>query len=255
MPLFCFASQSRPARIPASGPAKSGTVSATTVRPVSAKRLGSPLALMMIPVHCADSVASTRSSIDTPPISIRALSPPPMRRANPPASTRPSVGGWLVVMHRRFASMFGAFVLDEGELLVKHDAVLAGARNKTLATRQSDQRQVCLACEFDSPGGKPRSRNQDRDSHAHRLDHHFRSEPPCRVKDLVGSRHFFLEHPAGNLVYRVVASDIFHVHQGLFTPCQHAAVDGARFQIEGRCGVDFMREGVKPRGAQLSLRQ
>ena len=35
--------------MPASGPAKSGTLSATTGSPVSAKRAGSPLALMMTP--------------------------------------------------------------------------------------------------------------------------------------------------------------------------------------------------------------
>ena len=43
----CAAAQSSPARMPASGPAKSGTSSATTGSPVSAKRAGSPLALRM----------------------------------------------------------------------------------------------------------------------------------------------------------------------------------------------------------------
>ena len=41
-----------PARMPASGPAKSGTLSATTGRRVSAKRAGSPLALMIRRAHC-----------------------------------------------------------------------------------------------------------------------------------------------------------------------------------------------------------
>ena len=106
MPLFCAASQSSPARMPASGPGWSGTLSGTTAQPVSAKRSGSPLALMMMPVHCADSVASTRSRMVTPPISMRALSPPPMRRASPPASTRPRVGGGgsCIVMRRDRAS-------------------------------------------------------------------------------------------------------------------------------------------------------
>ncbi len=89
------AAQSRPARMPASGPAKSGTLSATTGRPVSAKRAGSPLALMMRRSHCGDRHASTRSRMVRPPIAMRALSPPPMRRARPPASTRPRVGGPL----------------------------------------------------------------------------------------------------------------------------------------------------------------
>src|SRR5262245_12201116 len=152
IPLFCLASQSRPARIPASGPAKSGTLSATTVSPVSAKRFGSPLALMMMPVHCADKVASTRSRIDTPPISMRALSPPPMRRASPPASTRPKVGGWSVVMHRGLAPMLGALFFDVSEVLVENDPFFAGECNETLAARAADQCQVRLARQLDAPG-------------------------------------------------------------------------------------------------------
>ena len=89
----CAAAQSSPARMPASGPAKSGTLSATTGRPVSAKRAGSPLALMMTRSHCGPMQASTRCRMVAPPMRIRALSPPPMRRARPPASTRPRVGG------------------------------------------------------------------------------------------------------------------------------------------------------------------
>ena len=120
------AAQSSPARMPASGPAKSGTLSATTGRPVSAKRAGSPLALRMIEPHCGASRASTRSRMVAPPIRMRALSPPPMRRASPPASTRPRIdgspmapsygyhrGGCSVIMHRRLAPVLGAFLLDD----------------------------------------------------------------------------------------------------------------------------------------------
>ena len=89
----CAAAQSRPARMPASGPAKSGTLSATTGRRVSAKRAGSPLALITRRAHCGVRHASTRCRMVTPPIVMRALSPPPMRRARPPASTRPRVEG------------------------------------------------------------------------------------------------------------------------------------------------------------------
>ena len=88
----CAAAQSSPARMPARGPAKSGTLSATIGKFVSAKRAGLPFALMITRSHCADRHASARSRMVRPPTRVRALSPPPMRRASPPASTRPRVG-------------------------------------------------------------------------------------------------------------------------------------------------------------------
>jgi hypothetical protein len=83
------AAQSSPARMPASGPAKSGTLSATTGRPNGAKRAGSPFALSTMPETCGASRASVRPRIVSLPMRINALSPPPIRRASPPARTRP----------------------------------------------------------------------------------------------------------------------------------------------------------------------
>ena len=54
--------------MPASGPAKSGTSSAITGRPVSAKRAGSPLALRIRRVHCGFIRSSTRARMVVPPI-------------------------------------------------------------------------------------------------------------------------------------------------------------------------------------------
>src|SRR5437762_5180137 len=101
-----------------------------TGAPVSAKRDGSPLALITTPAHWAERHASTRSRIVAPPIRIEALSPPPMRRARPPASTSPRVGGigGSVVMHGSFAPIFRALLLQIGEVLVEDDAVLARKR-------------------------------------------------------------------------------------------------------------------------------
>src|SRR5262249_29990297 len=195
----CAAAQSSPARIPASGPAKPATLSGTTGRPVSAKRAGSPLALRMIAAHCGLRHASTRSSMVWPAMRMRALSPPPMRRANPPASTRPSGAGAEVVIliscagrpvpqrriqprrareasiivHRGFAPVLGALLLDQFEVLIEHDALLARARDETLAARATDQRKIRLARKLDAPGGEAGARDQDRDAHAHGLDHHL----------------------------------------------------------------------------------
>src|SRR6185503_20778165 len=117
----------------------------------------SPLALMAMPVHCADNVASTRSRIDTPLISIFALSPPPIRRARPPARTSPKVGGELVVMHGGLAPVFRALFLDIGEVLIEYDPALAGERNKALPSRASDQSEVGLARQLHAPCGEART--------------------------------------------------------------------------------------------------
>ena len=94
----------------------------------------------------------------------RALSPPPMRRAKPPASTRPRVERHaharfgLIVVNRGLAAVLGAFVLDISEVLIEHDAICAGKRNEALAAGAADQRQVRFAREFDAPGGEAGAR-------------------------------------------------------------------------------------------------
>src|SRR6185295_13900828 len=138
--------------------------------------------------------ASTRSRMVLPPMRISALSPPPMRRAWPPARTRPSVGS--IVMHRRFAPVLRALLLDVVEVLVEHDAAFAGERDKALAARAPDQGEVGLARELDAPGGEARARDQDRNAHAHALDHHFGGEAAGGVENLVVGRDALLEHPA-----------------------------------------------------------
>ncbi len=89
--------QSSAARMPASGPGKSSTLSAITGRPNDANRAGSPLALRISPSHCGASRAITRSRMVLPAISRIGLSPPPIRRARPPASMTPDVGGFSVI--------------------------------------------------------------------------------------------------------------------------------------------------------------
>jgi hypothetical protein len=85
----CTAIQSRPARIPASGPLNPATSSATTGKPKSFSLAASPLAFNMSPTHCDRITATTRARMDVPPIVRSALSPPPMRCARPSASSTP----------------------------------------------------------------------------------------------------------------------------------------------------------------------
>ena len=83
------ADQRMPASTPASGPTKPPMVSGTTGRPKAAKRCGSPLALMTMAPTCGASRQMTWASMGLPASSRSPLSPPPMRRDCPPASSTP----------------------------------------------------------------------------------------------------------------------------------------------------------------------
>src|SRR5450759_2020479 len=184
------AAQSSPARMPASGPGKFSTVSAMTGSLKLAKRAGSPLALRMSPSHCGFSRAITRSRMVRPPIWRIGLSPPPIRRARPPASNTPGVAGASldvagasfdvagnsVVTFAALALVARRFLFDEGRVLIVNDALLARQRDEAFAARAADQRQSDLPRQVDAPGGETRTRNQYGNSHPHRLDHHLRGQ-------------------------------------------------------------------------------
>src|SRR5262245_33230855 len=108
--------------MPARGPGKSATPSATTGRPNEAKRAGSPLALMIRPSHCGARRAITRSRMVRPAIWRIGLSPPPIRRARPPASRTPGI---LVVTRFALALVARGFFLDVIEVLIVDEALLA----------------------------------------------------------------------------------------------------------------------------------
>ena len=86
-----IAAQSSPARIPASGPG-------VMLHPIGNDRQAERRKAQGIAVgadsrhsHCGSSRAMTRAKIVWPPISRSGLSPPPIRRARPPASTTPGM--------------------------------------------------------------------------------------------------------------------------------------------------------------------
>src|SRR5205823_3851517 len=118
-----------------------------------AKRAGSPLALRISPSHCGFSRAITRSRMVRPPMVRIGLSPPPIRRARPPASSTPgifhasldvaraSLDVASVVTVFALALVPRCFFLDVVKVLVEHDACLAGQCDEALAARASDQRQ------------------------------------------------------------------------------------------------------------------
>src|SRR6188472_2499895 len=145
--------------MPASGPGKSATPSGITGSPKLANRAGSPLALRMRPSHCGASRAITRCRIVRPPIWRIGLSPPPIRRARPPASSTPGISGASLDIASVFtltalALVTRGFLGDESEILVVDDALLARQRDEALALGAADQRQPDLPREIDAPGGK-----------------------------------------------------------------------------------------------------
>src|SRR5690349_15718267 len=132
--------------MPASGPGKSATWSGITGRPNAAKREGSPLALRIRPSHCGARRAITRSRRVRPPMVRIGLSPPPIRRARPPASSTPGIPCRpLVVTAFALAPMPCRLLLDIIEVLVVDEALLARQRDEALAAGAADQRQADLA--------------------------------------------------------------------------------------------------------------
>src|ERR1700716_671587 len=255
--------------MPASGPGKFSTVSAMTGRPNAAKRAGSPLALRISPSHCGFRRAMTRSRMVRPPIRRIGLSPPPIRRASPPASNIPGVvgasvdvvgasldvAGTSLVTVGALALVARRFLFDESEVLIVDDALLARPRDEALSAGAPAQRQPNLPRQIDTPGGKAGTRNQDRNPHSNGLDHHFGSQPSRRVEDLVGGIDTVAIDPARDLVDRVVAADILGVADRRAFLAQHAAVDRAGLEVERGHGVDGMRHLVEPGRAQFRLWQ
>src|SRR5215207_3643217 len=236
------AAQSSAARIPASGPGKSATPSAITGRPKDAKRAGSPLALRIRPSHCDFNRAITRSRMVRPAIVRIGLSPPPIRRARPPASSTPGI----LIIAFALALVPCGFFLDVIEVLIEYDPLLSGQRDEAFSPRAPDQRQPDLPRQLDAPGGEARARDQNGNAHPHRLDHHLRGEAAGGVENLVGGIDAVAIDPARDLVDGVMTADILGVaHRRAFL-AQHAAMDRTGFQIERGHGVDRTRHLVEP---------
>src|SRR5262249_59592826 len=95
---------------------------------------------------------------------------------------------FLIVMNRRLAPVFRAFLFHIGEVLVEHEPVLARERYEALAACAADEGEMGFAGELYAPGGETRSRHQDRNAHANGFDHHLGGEPPGGAENLVVRR-------------------------------------------------------------------
>src|SRR6476659_7252127 len=248
------AAQSNPAKMPASGPAKSGTSSAITGRPKAANRAGSPLALSTSRAHCGLSREITCARIGVPAISFNGLSPPPIRRARPPARMMPHTGASLL-RARALAAMARVFFIDACGIFVEDDALGAGDDSEALTAHAADQREASLVRELDAPGGETGARDQLGNAHAHRLDHHLRRKSSRGVENLVRGIAARLQHPAGDLVDGIMSPDILHVNERAIFFAADAAVNRAGFEIKRRRLVDDVLQPVEPRRAKRCRRQ
>jgi hypothetical protein len=117
------------------------------------------------------------------------------------------------VSTRGLAAEAAVFLLDARDIGVEHDALTPGERHEALAAGPADEGEAGLARQIDAPGGEARARGEDGDAHDHALDDHFRRQPAGGVEDLVVGRDAVEEHPAGDLVDRIVPPDVLDIGQ------------------------------------------
>src|SRR3979411_3460855 len=105
----------------------------------------------MSPSLGAPSRATPRARMVRPPIWRIGLSPPPIRRARPPASNTPGVAGNSVVTVGALALVTRRFLFDEIQVLIVDDALLARQRDEAFAAGTPDQGQADLPRQVDAP--------------------------------------------------------------------------------------------------------
>src|SRR3546814_4829107 len=88
------------------------TASVATGRPKAAKRAGSPLAVSTRAPTCGPARSTMRARIVWPPSSRRHLSPQPMRRERPPASSTPTT--WFLFIEQQPVRRPSYLVLRDG---------------------------------------------------------------------------------------------------------------------------------------------
>src|SRR5215831_2219748 len=114
-----------------------------------------------------------------------------MRRPRPPARTSP-------VMPRA-AEATSAIALE---------SLVAGEQEVMLAGRAADHGHADLLRDLVAHLRQTRARDEERDLHLRRLDHHLGGEAPGGVEDLVAALDAVEPHHARDRVHRVVPADV-----------------------------------------------
>src|SRR3546814_10582084 len=108
----------------------------------------------------------------------RHLSPPPMRRARPPARRTPTVPRATLISgvldDARLAAAAGFLVLDPRQVGVPYQPLLAGEHDEAPALHAAAQGQSGLQRNVDAPGGEAGARAQRRYDHRPALEDYIR---------------------------------------------------------------------------------
>src|SRR5690606_37388751 len=115
---------------------------------------------MMTPSTWGARRSMMRSRIGRPPRSRSPLSPPPMRRASPPASTTPRIfcisgssASRRLVVAAALALQLRGFLGNLARIGIEAQALGAGQRHEALDLGAADQRHADLAGQLHAPGG------------------------------------------------------------------------------------------------------
>src|SRR5215469_13545161 len=109
------------------------------------------------------------------------LSPPPMRRARPPARMTPTVSRSKVIVRCLLQPTRRGGAFD----VIEDNALGARQRNESAPARPRNHCERRLARKLNAPARRTRSRNQNGYAHADCLDDHFRSKTAGRVEHLI----------------------------------------------------------------------
>src|ERR671914_1089994 len=128
---------------------------------------------------CGVSLSITWRRMGFPPISSCPLSPPPMRRASPPARITPAI--WSIILACAFPQVFLMLFVHLARIGVEDDAILARQGDEAPPPRSPDEGELGAPCKLDARSREARTRHQNGYPHLHAFDDHFRSETPRRV--------------------------------------------------------------------------
>src|SRR5215213_465342 len=192
---------------------------------------------------CGLSLSITCARMGLPPSAMSPLSPPPMRRARPPARMTPATSA---ILGGTLALMLAVFLLHRTRIGIENDPLLARKRDEALPACPPDEREIGLSRQFHPRCGEPRSRCQYRNAHLNAFYDHFRGEPTGGIENFIPRIDPVEEHPAGNLVRRIVAPDVLDVNQRPVALRQHAPVNCTGLEVERRHRVDFLHQLVEP---------
>ena len=140
-----------------------------------------------------------------------------------------------------------------------NEAFSAGEQQIMLAGRAPDHRHPDLLRDLEAHLRQAGARNEKRNRHLRRLDHHFGREAARRVEDLVATFDPIEPHLSGDRVDGVVTTDVLDEHEDFgarrFVGCERAAMHGARLLVDRLVQAHAVEERIERRLRQRRARR